>query len=543
MSKHPREESSVGETAQPSDRVEFEPTPSFALPKFESHESLLAAIVESSDDAIITKDLNGIMTSWNCGAQRIFGYTAAETVGRSVTLLIPADHINEEARILERIRRGERVDHYRTVRRKKDGSRLDISLTVSPLKDASGNVVGASKIARDITKELRAHEQLRQSEERFRVTLASIGDGVIATDKDGRATFINAVAETLTGWSQPEAIGVPLESLFKIVNEMNRQPVENPVTRVLREGTVVGLANHTILIAKDGKEWPIDDSAAPIRGSDGGLTGVVLVFRDATRQREVELAARKLVELREGQARELEIAVGERTTQLRQTIADLEGLSFTVSHDLRSPLRAMQGFAQAVRMEYGDKLDDRGRQYLERISNSAVRLDKLILEVLNYSRIGRNELSVEPIDLEKLVEEIVHTYPSIEEFRAHISTQRPLHPVLGNHVSLVQSVSNLLDNAIKFVPAGAKPKVRIWTEKHDSKVQLFVEDNGIGIPKNLLSKVFDPFQRAHPQADYEGTGMGLAIVRKAMQRMGGTVGVRSRDGHGSTFWIELPAAG
>ncbi len=503
----------------------------------------LATIVENSDDAIISKDLNGIIMTWNRGAERIFGYTEAEVIGRPVSILIPPDHINEEPTILERIRRGERVDHYQTVRRRKNGSHVEISLTVSPLKDSSGKVIGASKIARDITEERRAHDRLRQSEERFRVTLASIGDAVIATDKEGRVTFINEVAEKLTGWEQKETIGVPLQNLFNIVNEITRHPVENPVTRVLREGTIVGLANHTILISKDGKEWPIDDSAAPIREPNEDLTGVVLVFRDATKQREAELAARKLVELREEQARELETAVAERTAQLRQTIADLEGFSSTVSHDLRSPLRAMQGFAQTVLTEYADKLDTQGRQYLERISNSAMRLDKLILEVLTYSQIGRNDISVEPIDLQKLVDEIVHTYPAIEESRAQIFTKRPLHPVLGSHASLGQCISNLLANAVKFVPAGAKPKVQIWTEKHDSKVQFFIEDNGIGIPENLVSKIFDPFQRAHPQAGYEGTGMGLAIVHKAVQRMRGTVGVRSRDGQGSTFWIELPAAG
>ncbi|HEY2083537.1 MAG TPA: ATP-binding protein, partial [Verrucomicrobiae bacterium] len=303
------------------------------------------------------------------------------------------------------------------------------------------------------------------------------------------------------------------------------------------------LANHTVLISKAGKELPIDDSAAPIRAANGDLTGVVLVFRDATKERQAELSARKLADLREEQTRNLEAMVAERTAQLQQTIADLEGFSFTVSHDLRSPLRVMQGFAQEVLAEYGSKLDSSGRDYLERISDSATRLDKMILEVLTYSRTGRSELSVQPIDLDKLVDDVMHTYPSIQEAHANITVKHPLDRVLGSHVSLVQCVSNLIDNAVKFVPSGKKAKVHLWTDKQDSKVRLFIEDNGIGIPENAISKIFDPFQRAHPLAGYEGTGMGLAIVRKATQRMGGTVGVRSREGHGSTFWIELPAAG
>jgi len=187
-------------------------------------------------------------------------------------------------------------------------------------------------------------------------------------------------------------------------------------------------------------------------------------------------------------------------------------------------------------------LDEQGRGFLKRISDAAVRLDKLILEVLTYSRVGRAELTIKPVDMEELLDEVTTTYPSIRDSGAEIQVEHPLHPVLASHASLAQGVSNLLTNAVKFVPKGEKPHVHIWTEKHDSTVRFSVEDRGIGIPQNLLPKIFEPFQRAHPQAGYEGTGMGLAIVRKAMQRMGGTVGVQSEEGKGSTFWIELPAA-
>jgi PAS domain S-box-containing protein len=635
----------------------------------DSHElesaALLAAIVESSDDAIISKDLDGTIMSWNQGAERIFGYGAREVIGRPITILIPPDHLSEEPEILDRIRRGNRVDHYETVRRRKNASLVDVSLTISPIKDAGGRIIGASKIARDITEQRKAQEKLRQSEERFRVTLASIGDAVMATDQDGRVTFINKVAEQLTGWSMQEALGVPLDAMFKIFNETTRKPVANPVARVLREGVVVGLGNHTILIAKDGTERPIDDSAAPIRGDKGELIGAVLVFRDVTAQRQAELAAQKLAavvensqdaiyttdlggvitswnnacvqifgyttreaigqnitllipsdrrneesqiveRLKKGEvvqhfetlrrnkdgrefpislsvsqlkdstsdhiigiskiarditqhkqleealakahaeleaySRNLEAQVAERTASLQQTIAELEAFSFTVSHDLRSPLRAMQGFAHAVQTEYAGKLDSRGQEYLARISNSAIRMDKLILEVLNYNSVGRGELSLKPIELDKLVDEVMHSYPSIQTSRAEIAIKRPLPAVLANHAALVQCVSNLLDNAVKFVPPGTGAKVRVWADQCDSKVRLSIQDNGIGIPENAASKIFEPFQRAHPNAGYEGTGMGLAIVRKAVQRMGGTAGVQSADGKGSTFWIELPAA-
>ena len=503
--------------------------------------AFLAAIVESSNDAIISKDLNGVITSWNQGAEHIFQYKPSEAIGQPITILIPPERLQEETFILNRIRRGKRVDHFETVRRRKDGLRLPISLTVSPVRNRSGKIIGASKIARDITEQVRTRERLRQSEERFRVTLSSIGDAVIATDPQGHVTFMNAVAETLTGWTATASAGKFLDDVFRIVDEETRRQVKNPVARVIEKGTVVGLGNHTILISKEGRERPIDDSASPIRDRDGVIAGVVLVFRDATKRREAEQALARAKGEVEAHAHNLETLVSDRTAKLRQTVADLEAFSFTISHDLRSPLRSMQGFAHAVLSEYADKLDAQGRDYLERISNSAVRLDKLILEVLTYSRIGRVELAIMPVDLDKLLEEVLETYPAIRTAYADVSVEHPLHPVLASQPPLVQCVSNLLTNAVKFVRPGEKAKVRVWTEKLGSKVRLLVRDNGIGIPDGLQSRIFEPFQRAHPHDGYEGTGMGLAIADKAVQRMNGSIGVESKEGNGSTFWLELPS--
>jgi PAS domain S-box-containing protein len=477
---------------------------------------------------------------------------------------------------------------------------------------------------------------------------------------------MNPVAEKLTGWRDEEANGSSLDRVFKIVNEISRRPVENPVSRVIEKGGVVGLGNHTILIAKDGTEQPIDDSAAPIRRRDGSLAGVVLVFRNASEQRASEMTARKLAAFVENSedgiystdlegvvtgwnpaaerifgyskaevmgrpvsativpsdrvqeesqmlsrinrgeriasyetirrrkdgsqvdisltvsslkdivigrttgifkiarditqhkkmeqelarahaelqdyAHNLEALVRERTATLRQTVADLEAFSFTISHDLRSPLRAMEGFAQVILEEHSANLDDYGRDYLERIKRAAARLDKLILEVLTYSRIGRGELSVVPVNLDTLMQDVLQSYPEIRSAKAEITIEQPLHIVLGVQALLVQCISNLLTNAVKFVHPGSRAKVRVWTENRDSAVRFFVEDKGIGVPENLKSKIFEPFERGHPRAGYEGTGIGLAIVRKAIQRMNGSVGVESRNGHGSTFWLELPAA-
>lgn len=256
--------------------------------------SLLSAIIESCDDAIVSKDLQGMITSWNPAAERIFGYMAAEAVGQSILMLVPRERTAEEADILARIRQGEHIQHHQTVRRRKDGTLVDISVTISPIRDSSGTIIGASKIARDLAEERRTLDRLAVAEERFRVTLASIGDAVIAVDLNSRITFINKVAEELTGWREADALGKPLSVVFNIIGELTRRPAENPVAKVLRVGKVVGLANHTALIARDGTERAIADSAAPIRDTADQTFGVVLVFRDVSGTRTAELALARL---------------------------------------------------------------------------------------------------------------------------------------------------------------------------------------------------------------------------------------------------------
>src|SRR5580765_1386711 len=194
-------------------------------------QAYLAAIVESSDDAIISKDLQGTITSWNKAAERIFGYSAQEAIGQSILMLIPPERASEETEILSKIRRGERIEHFETVRVRKDGQTIPISATISPIKDSRGKIIGASKIGRDISDRILAEERVHKERERLRVTLASIGDAVIVTNAEGQVRFLNPVAESLTGWTQQEGEGQPLEAVFKIIHETTRRPAENPANR------------------------------------------------------------------------------------------------------------------------------------------------------------------------------------------------------------------------------------------------------------------------------------------------------------------------
>jgi PAS domain S-box-containing protein len=253
-------------------------------------QAYLAAIVESSEDAILAKDLNGIIQSCNASAERVFGYASSELVGRSVRIMIPPERQAEEDEILARVRAGERLDHFETVRVAKDGRRIEISLSASPIRDESGAIIGVSKIVRDISEQKRLARELAAQQEWFRVTLGSIGDAVIASDPDGRVTYMNSAAQTLTGWTVADASGRALADVFHIMNEKTRLTVENPAALVMRSGHIVGLANHTVLIDRDGTEHPIADSAAPIHDATGRIMGVVLVFRDITEDRRAEEA-------------------------------------------------------------------------------------------------------------------------------------------------------------------------------------------------------------------------------------------------------------
>lgn len=365
----------------------------------------LAAIIESSDDAIISKTLEGIVTSWNAGAEKLLGYTAGEMVGQPISRIIPPEEQSAEAAVLQRLRRGERVEHYETVRLAKDGRRLDISLTISPIRDSSGAIVGASKIGRDITERKRTEAALRQAQ-----------------------------AE---------------------------------------------LKSH---------------------------------------------------------AEHLERAVAQRTTQLRETITELEAFSYSLSHDLRAPLRAINTFTHIVLEDYNAELNPEAKALLGKVLAAAQRMDHLMQDVLAFSRVSRQPIELCPVDVEKLVRELL-SRPEFQSAGAEIALASPLELMLAHPPSLSQCITNLLSNALKFVAPGINPRIRISSEVRGDSVRLWIADNGIGIQPEDQRKVFEIFQRLN--TEYEGTGIGLAIVKKAAERMGGTVGVNSQPGKGSQFWLEL----
>jgi PAS domain S-box-containing protein len=378
----------------------------------------------------------------------------------------------------------------------------------------------------------RSEAELEQQKEWFRVTLTSIGDGVIVTDKESRIVFMNHEAEHLTGWSSVEALLNPLAAVFRIINEQTREKMADSVSLAFRQNQVVGPTKLGVLVGRSGEEWPIVDTAAPIRDGKGDVLGVVLVFHNATEIRKAQAALREHSDA-------LERAVNERTAHLQQALDQLETFSYTVSHDLRSPLRAMQGFAHLALEDYGDRLDDQGREYLTRIKNAGERLDRLIQDLLSYTRIARSDAPLVDLDLDKITREIVENYPNLRPPAAEVNIEGTLPHVQGQDSALTQVIANLLGNAAKFVDAGRTARINIRAESAGDRVRLWIEDNGIGIDPEDAERIFSMFVRVNETGHYGGTGVGLAIVKKAVETMHGTVGVEPGNNGGSRFWVEL----
>jgi signal transduction histidine kinase len=282
-------------------------------------------------------------------------------------------------------------------------------------------------------------------------------------------------------------------------------------------------------------------TVSPIKDAHGKIIGASKIARDITERIRAEEALREAQAKLSRHAEDLEREVAERTAALRETIGELEAFSYSISHDMRAPLRAMQSFATILEDECASQISPEGKEYIRRINTAAERMDRLIQDVLTYSRTARTELPLERVDVEKLLRDILESHPEFHA-AADIQWEGRFPPIVGIEAVLTQCISNLLDNAIKFVAPGMIPGVRVWAETvgNGKMVRLFFKDNGLGIDKEAHQTIFDIFQRV--SKNYEGTGIGLAIVKKGVERMGGSVGLESQPGQGSTFWLELKRA-
>ncbi|MEO7244969.1 MAG: ATP-binding protein [Rubrivivax sp.] len=384
------------------------------------------------------------------------------------------------------------------------------------------------QLGREVARRRAAEAQLQAYGERLRVTLASIGDAVIATDAAGRVILMNAVAQGLTGWTEDEATGRPLGEVFVIIQEGSRLPVENPVVKVLREGNIVALANHTVLIARDGSERPIDDSGAPIRDADGRLIGVVLVFRDFTERRGLEQ------ELQQQAA--LLVEAGHRKDEFLSMLA----------HELRNPLAPMMTGLQLLQ-PHALRHAEVGR-VAGMMQRQLAHLTRLVDDLLDVARLthGKIELRRQPVALPQVLRQAVDmVLPLAAERRQELSIDgATLSAVVdADTTRLVQVFANLLSNAVKFTPDGGHISLHAGLAADGSAVNVIVRDDGIGIDATLLPQVFDLFVQADRSLDRSqgGLGIGLSVVRTIVELHGGRVAIHSRGhGEGTEVHVELP---
>ena len=487
----------------------------------------LAAIVESSDDAIVSKDLNGVIMSWNKGAEKLFGYAAEEVIGKSIMILIPPDRADEETRVLESIRRGEKIDHYETVRRRKDGALVEISLTVSPLRDKAGNVIGGAKIARDITERKRAGELQRQNAAQLALITDTAPVYIAHCDAQARYKFVNRPYAERFGLTPEDCIG---KRVPEVVGEEAYRNFCQHVEAALRGEPVefeVEIPYEVI-----GKHF-MHCSYAPEFDADEKVVGFVAAITDiSARKQAEEKIARLLAE--EQEARD----VAEQATRAKDEFLAL------VSHELRSPLNAILGYTRMLRSGPRDREDfNKATGVIERSAKAQL---QIVEDLLDSARIVTGKLRIEPslVDLVPALEAALDTVRSAAEAKgvtlvANFRRQPEL--LLGDSTRLQQVVWNLLTNAVKFTPEGGRVELRM--EGADDHIRIAVSDTGKGVEPEFLPFVFDRFRQADSSSGrrYGGVGLGLSLVKHLVELHGGTITAASDGaGRGATFTITLP---
>jgi len=373
------------------------------------------------------------------------------------------------------------------------------------------------------------YSRAKENEQKYYNLFQNSNDAIFIQDLNGTIIDVNNKLLSLFGYDRSEIMSVGMADL---VNAAEESKYRSAMESLVKDGATVFEID---LKRKNGEPFPAEVSASTF--SANGEKVVQGIVRNISERKRAEEEFRKY-------RKHLEAFVAQRTDQLEAANKELESFAYSVSHDLRAPLRAMEGFASALLEDYAENLDETGRDYANRVVSAAQHMDILIQDLLAYSRLSRSALKPNAVSLDGVLGEVMHQLSSdIQKTDAQIRVERPLPEVMGDHATLVQVLSNLLSNAIKFVEPGVKPKVNIRAETLSNKVRLWVEDAGIGIAPEYHARIFRIFERLQGMESYPGTGVGLAIVKKGLERMGGIAGVDSIPGRGSRFWVELRAKG
>jgi len=504
-------------------------------------EAHLAAIVETSDDAIISKTLDGVITSWNAGAERIFGYSADEMIGQLIFKLIPGNLWNEESMIQEHLRAGRRIDHYETIRINKNGDLLNVSLTISPIKDANGTIVGASKIARDITHQKMQEVSLRESEERYRLAIETARLGTWSFDiKNNNLVYSAETANIFGTWNKALTWTLMMEAIYPEDKDLVNARLQQAMTNV--DGGDYDI-EYRIVQESKAIRW------ARVRGkvyfSPHGdaekIIGTMLDITDEKTTKEI-----------------LEQTVAERTADLSRmnehllkSNENLAQFAYIASHDLQEPLRKIQTFIDII--DKNGHLDPMPANYFHRIKASAERMSSLVESILEYSRIDRQETQFVKTDLNLILKEVVEDYETLINTTGTQIQAQQLPVIMGLPSQLRQLFGNLISNAIKFCET--TPCIKISAKflfndqlpdgvpilDSERVLEISFTDNGIGFAQQYAEKIFQIFQRLHSKSTYKGTGIGLALCKKIIENHQGYIYAYGEPDKGSTFVILLPA--
>lgn len=506
-------------------------------------------LAELLPEALLLVDDRAVIRAANRAAAACFGRTAEELTGATLAdfLLDDLERVRDYVRACSRTREltpgavtlgnGSAAKEYRVegalYRRRSANAAPLVLLRLTPKEVATTRFIALNQQLGALTQELERRKRyeatIHEQREQLRVTLSSIGDAVIATDTEAKITFMNSCAEQMTGWSEADALAQPLAEVFRIVNEYTRAEVESPVTKVLRDGEMATLANHTILLARDGRELPIDDCGAPMRDAKGRLIGAVLVFRDVAERRALQ--------------RELE----RRAAQLEDADRRKNEYLAMLAHELRNPLAPLRNGVHVLRRLAGS--NERTAMMLDIMDRQVTHLSRLVGDLLDISRITRGtiELRRTSVDLRAAIREAVEIVQPVmnerqQDFRMHM----PAAPMLmqADNARLAQVFSNVLDNAAKYTPE--RGRIELFCERGANLAVVTIRDTGIGIAPDLLPYIFDLFTQGDASIDrnYSGLGLGLTLVKRLVELHGGTIAARSAGrGKGSEFVVRLPLDG
>jgi PAS domain S-box-containing protein len=520
-------------------------------PPQQSADLLNAAILtwtqELAPHGIFTTDHDLRITSWNRWLENHSSLRAQQVLGRPLFDIVPTllerrlnDYFNDalrgEVKVLSRALHGYLVPFPPPIE-DTDFSHMQQSARIAPLV-LEGKVCGTITVIEDVTEREWQASTLRASEERFRVMADTVPDIIYTADAGGRFDFLNHRFYEFSGLPPRTGLG---STWMDILHPDDSERVKAAWQQSIETGAAFTAEfrmrnheNHYRWVIS--RAWPISDHTQRITRWMGAST-------DIHDLKDTQFALAKAETELKSHAATLEDTVAERTAKLRETITHLESFSYTVAHDLRAPIRAMESYSRILLEDLGPGLGDEPRKMITNIGRAARHLDALTRDILSYTKVSTKDVQLQPVEVENIVQDITSMNPALQSPNCIIAIVRPITPVLAHTTLMTQCLSNLLDNAVKFVPPAVVPRIVIRCEPAaEGNVRLWIEDNGIGMDEDTQRKIFGIFERARGSSAYPGTGIGLAIVAKAIERMGGTYGVQSELGKGSRFWIELPAA-